>query len=323
MALRPLLVMVGAVTSNVRRVDVTVTGHRTTVRAVSTDVGASGPELSNEAGFTRVDDQSDTDYVVATMDQTARWPATIALRAFEAERLDLRPGQRLLDVGCGRGEVACALAPRLVPGGSVVGIDASEAMLADARRRAGSIAVGDDLDVTFRVGDATAIDEPDESFDAVRSERMLQWLEDPAAAVAEMVRVLRPGGRFSLIDSDWRTLVIDLPDLDLAARFQQALVAARGRPAAAGGLLANLVRAAGLVDVTVEAAAHTWTAWDPDTAPAPSGLFPLAGAVPQLVEAGVLDAGDATAFLNQAVEAGRSDRFFMSLTVVAVAARTP
>lgn len=290
---------------------------------MSTGGDATGPELSNDAGFTRVDDQSDTDFVVATMDQTARWPATIALRAFEAEHLALRAGQHLLDVGCGRGEVACALAAGLAPGGRVAGIDASEAMLADARRRAEAQVGSAAVDVSFRVGDALAIEEPDASFDAVRSERMLQWLPDPDPAVAEMVRVLRPGGRLSLIDSDWRTLVTDIPDLDVAARFQQAMVGARGRPAAAGGLLLNLCRAAGLEDIEVQAAAHTWTEWDPDTAPAPSGLFPLAGAVPQLVDAGLLTATDADAFLEQTVAAGRAGRFSMSLTIVAVAARKP
>ena len=62
-----------------------------------------------------------------------------------------------------------------------------------------------------------SLDEPDASFDAARSERTLQWLADPAAAVAEMVRVVRPGGRISLIDTDWSTFTIDVGDDALAA----------------------------------------------------------------------------------------------------------
>ena len=67
----------------------------------------------------------------------------------------------------------------------------------------------------FTVGDACSLDEPDDSFDAARSERTLQWLADPAAAVAEMVRVVRPGGRVSLIDTDGLTFTIDVGDDDL------------------------------------------------------------------------------------------------------------
>ena len=55
----------------------------------------------------------------------------------------------------------------------------------------------------FVVGDACTLDEPDDSFDVVRSERTLQWLADPEAAVSEMTRVLRPGGLVSLVDTDW------------------------------------------------------------------------------------------------------------------------
>lgn len=70
----------------------------------------------------------------------------------------------------------------------------------------------------FVVGVACALAEPDRSFDIVRSERMLQWVSDPAAAVAEMARVVRPGGQVSLIDADWSTFTINVGDDDLTAR---------------------------------------------------------------------------------------------------------
>jgi SAM-dependent methyltransferase len=275
--------------------------------------------LSLEAGFERVDDQSDPSFLVNTMDQTARWPSIIAMRAFEAEQLALGPGDALLDLGCGRGEVACALAPRVQPGGRVVGIDASEAMLADARARADAAGV----EVTFRIGDGLDLGEPDASFDAVRAERVLQWIPDTDAAVAELVRILRPGGRISLIDTDWRTLAVDIPDLDAAMAVVRALVRDRGTAAAAGGRLVNLCRDTGLTDITVEPTTHAWTAWDPDTEPAPSGFFPLDGILPQLIDAGDLDPDHCATFLDQVHAAAREGAFFMSLTMFAVAARKP
>ena len=92
------------------------------------------PDLAK--GFTAVDAQPDATPLIAAMDATATFPAVRQLRAHERERLALRPGDRLLDVGCGLGDVAMALAPEVAPGGEVVGVDASEAMLDVARRRA-------------------------------------------------------------------------------------------------------------------------------------------------------------------------------------------
>jgi SAM-dependent methyltransferase len=211
------------------------------------------------------------------------------------------------------------MAARVAPDGRVVGVDASEAMLANARARAAAA----EVDVDFRMGDCLALADADGSYDAVRAERMLQWIDDSAAAVAELVRVLRPGGRLGLIDTDWRTLAIDLPDHEVAIAVGQAMVATRGWPAAMGGQLVNLCRQAGLVDLEVRPATHVWTGWDPDVEDSPSGFFPLDEVMPQFVESGVLTAEQCDSFLTQTRDAGREGRFFMSLTMFAVSARKP
>jgi SAM-dependent methyltransferase len=277
------------------------------------------PAYSATAGYERVDDQDDPDALVELMDETAGWPAVIALRAFEAEHLALSPGQSLLDVGCGRAEVACALAPSVQPGGRVVGVDASEAMLADARRRAER--AGTDLELG--VGDATALDLPDATFDAVRCERTLQWIPDPSAAVAELVRVLRPGGRISLIDTDWRTLAVDLPDATAELDVMRAILDARGPQASAGGQLVNLCRDAGLVDIEVLPVVHPFLGWDLDERPAPPGIIPVEELLPELVDLGILDETTVTTFTEQYLGAARAGRFFMSLTMFGVAAAKP
>jgi SAM-dependent methyltransferase len=275
------------------------------------------PEVGK--GFTHVDAQPDPVVLVAGMEATAQWPAVIELRAWERHELALSPGDSLLDVGCGIGDVARALAPSVQPGGRVLGIDASEAMLGVARERAAANGV----DAEFRIGDALAIDEPDGSFDAVRSERMLQWLPDLRAGIGEQLRVLCPGGRLCAADSDWRTLAIDIGDAEAADAFVQALVSSRGEPAHAGGRLLNACRDAGLADVRHASAVHVWAEWDPDTAPAPSGVFPLESATRELADGGTLDGDLADRFIAAAYAAGRAGRFWMSLTMTAVAGRKP
>ena len=166
------------------------------------------------------------------MDATAGWDATLRLRSWERAQLGLAHGERLLDVGCGRGEAALGLAQDLGEDGEVVGVDIAESMLRVARSNAAAAPCR----VRFTLGDACSLDEPDASFDAVRSERTLEWLAHPAAAVAEMVRVVRPGGRVSLIDTDWSTFTIDVGDDAVAALVRDGCErSAIDHPTSAGG----------------------------------------------------------------------------------------
>ena len=127
-----------------------------------------------------------------------RWDATAAAHAATAGRaedlsrtvaaLRLAPGARLLDAGCGSGQWAVAFAEL---GCRVVGVDLAPAMIARARERAAAAGV----EVEWRSGDLTHLPEPLAVFDAVHARVSLQFVPDPAAALREFRRVLRPGGR--------------------------------------------------------------------------------------------------------------------------------
>jgi SAM-dependent methyltransferase len=270
-------------------------------------------------GYERVDDDRNVPFLVATMDATSRWDAIRRLRAWERDQLGLRTGERLLDVGCGPGDAALALAADLGATGEVVGIDVSAAMLAVARDRASSAP----CPVRFSIGDALDLDEPDGSFDAVRSERTLQWLADPEAAINEMARVLRPGGRIALIDTDWSTLGLDVGDDEVTAVVREAMRSERGRPSHVGSRLGRLVRAAGLGGVAEKEATHVWVHWDPDESPAPAGCFSMRSLADDLVEAGQLDRGGTDQFVATIHDAARKGRFSMALTMFAVVASAP
>ena len=270
-------------------------------------------------GYERVDDDPHVAVLLATMDDTAGWKASQQLRDWERQRLRLRAGQRLLDVGCGLGDAALALADDLGADGEVVGVDASAEMIGGARARAR----GARCRVRFSVGDALALDERNDSFDAARSERTLQWLADPEGAVAEMARVVRPGGLVSLIDTDWSTFEIHVGDDDLTRRVREAVRTERRRPSNIGRRLADVARAAGLRPVAQTVATQTWDAWNPDESPAPDGCFSMSSLADDLVAAGQLGVGDRKRFVSTVHTAARERRFSMALTMFALVGAAP
>jgi SAM-dependent methyltransferase len=276
-------------------------------------------EDRHRLGYQRVDEDPNVDVLVATMRGTSQWDATLRLRSWERDHLGLAHGERLLDVGCGLGEAAIALAQDLGEGGEVVGIDASERMLRVARANAGAAR----CPVRFTLGDACALDEPDDSFDAARSERTLQWLADPAAAVAEMVRVVRPGGRVSLIDTDWSTFAIDVGDDALSLLVHDVVRTERRRPSNVGRRLPGLVGTAGCAPLATTRATQTWTSWDPDRSPAPLGCFSMESLADDLVAMDRLAAVDRDRLVTTIQDAARRGQFSMRLTMFAVIAIVP
>ena len=143
-----------------------------------------------------------------------------------------RPGDRVLDVGCGTGYLTRILAPVVGPAGQVTGIDPSPPMIEHARRRAPG-------NCSYLVGEGQALDLPDASVDVVVSSLAVHHMPaaERGAAVREMFRVLRPGGR--LLIAEFRP-----PASPLLARLVGMLPgpAMRQRPM---DLLADLIPAAG------------------------------------------------------------------------------
>ena len=119
---------------------------------------------------------------VTTMGLDGGW------RRLAAESV-VRPGDRVLDACCGTGDLALA-AERA--GGVVTGVDFSESMLARARRKSGS--------VTWIRGDVTALPFEPENFDAATVGFGIRNVPEPEAGLAELARVLRPGGRLACLD---------------------------------------------------------------------------------------------------------------------------
>lgn len=172
----------------------------------------------------------------------------------------LRPGQSVLDIGCGPGSITLDLAGLVAPG-RVVGIDAEAAPLREAAEEA---ARRGDSSTVFEVGDVYALDLPDDSVDVVHAHQVLQHLSDPVAAVREMRRVARPGGLVAVRDADYAamTWAPAAPGLDDWLALYEAVARANGGEPDAGRQLAGWARAAGFDDVTAGASVWCYAAAD-------------------------------------------------------------
>jgi len=262
------------------------------------------------AGFAEVDRTGVPDDYAAYLDGIRDVAAVAEWKQRSFDLLRPRPGAELLDVGCGTGADVLALATRVAPGGRVVGVDASAAMIREARRRAGAAA-----GVELREGDACRLELADASVDGARAERTLQHLERPGDAVAEMVRVTRPSGWIVAAEPDWGTLVVDAPDPGAGREVARA-AAERLRSGTVGRALRRLFLDAGLADV--ELAARTLIVTDRARA---QMLFDLSGAAARAVADRRLDEGRARAWLAAVDRAGGRGRLVAAMTAFMAAGR--
>jgi ubiquinone/menaquinone biosynthesis C-methylase UbiE len=260
--------------------------------------------------FTTVDETVDPGIFIRWMDEVAELPDVALARAAAVDVLRLCAGQSVLDVGCGTGNVAVGLAPLVDPGGRVVGVDASEAMVEEARRRT----EGRGLPVQFDVGDAQNLAFEDGTFDACRSERVLIHVPDAGRALAEMARVTRAGGRITVVDVDAEATLIDSVDQALT-RTIVASLADSYRNGWIGRQLPRLFREAGLTDVAVQPLTVRF-----DFAVAGRILGPH---VRSLEAQGVVDTASVRRWCDDLEAAEKSGAFFFAMTFFVVGASKP
>lgn len=183
----------------------------------------------------------------------------IRRRRLVMDALSAQPGEDVVDVGCGPGFYLAELAEQVGPQGSVTGIDSASAMLALAAKRAER-----HENVAFHQADATSLPVPDHAFDAVLSVQVLEYLADVDGAIAEIHRVLRPGGRAVIWDVDWATVSWQSGDDER----MRAMLGAWDKHLVHKSIprtLAPSLRNGGFDKVTAEGHAFTTIELDPET----------------------------------------------------------
>jgi ubiquinone/menaquinone biosynthesis C-methylase UbiE len=185
--------------------------------------------------------------LAARLERRGKADDEIAAREAYLRLLDIGPGERVLDVGCGSGVVTREIARRVGSEGRAVGVDPSPGLLAVARELARDVGLGDRVE--FREGTAHRLPFPDGTFDALVCVTVLAHVPAGEAAIPELVRVVRPGGRIGVFDLDTDMTTFTHPDRELTRR----IVAAASDATAVNGWLSRelpaLFQRAGVVDV--------------------------------------------------------------------------
>jgi arsenite methyltransferase len=238
-----------------------------------------------------------------------------AVRRRELARtaLGARPGERVLDAGCGPGFYCVEIADEVGPEGSVVGVDGSAAMLTLAERRCAGRP-----NVALREGDVLALPVEDASVDGAICVQVLEYVPDATAALAEIRRCLRPGGRILVWDVDWATLSMNADDPGRTERVLRAWDTHLTHPSLPRTLSARL-RTAGFEDVGAQAHAFAAFAFDPETYG--GATVPLiAGFVPGREG---LDEAEAEAWLAEQRGLGERGEFFFAVIQCCFTATNP
>jgi ubiquinone/menaquinone biosynthesis C-methylase UbiE len=228
--------------------------------------------------------------------------------------LELKDGMHVLDVGCGPGDDAQAMAQFVGSSGGVVGVDNDQRMLTEARRRA----VGKEVVVEFCLCDAHQLSFGDKVFDCCHAERIFQHLANPRQALTEMVRVTKTGGCIGVIEPDWETLVIDAVDRDTTRKIAHFICDQIVRNGWIGRQLPNLFRACGLTKIGVVASAMPLT----DFVLADQ-LWGLRRNAERAGKAGIVSASDIAEWIEYLENAGKTNHFWGAVTGFAVSGQKP
>jgi SAM-dependent methyltransferase len=173
------------------------------------------------------------------------------------DQVGIEPGWRAIDLGCGPSGVIDLLAGRVGPSGRVTGLELNPANVALARQFAADLGLAN---VEVMQGDARRTGLPSSSFDLVHARTLLINVPDPAGMVAEMVRLVRPGGWLAVLEPDVALALCHPPDPAWDRLVELFLSVHRGDDADPfiGRRLPELFRHAGLTDIGVAAKADIY-----------------------------------------------------------------
>ncbi len=260
-------------------------------------------------------DHDSLEAIITRLEARGKHPVFAGMLNDYLDRLPLNDLESVLDLGCGTGVAARALARRRDFNGSVVGLDLSSAFIAAATRFAKEEGLA--KRVSFRVGNCHALPELSRPFDVVILHTLISHVDDPETTLAEAVRATGPGGWVVIFDGDYASLTFGTHDPDQGRAWDEAIIA---------GLVANprvmrampfLLRRAGLeikamlpYVITEVGTANFWE----------SGIQCMSVLAPK---AGTMSKAEAEAFKSYQLKSSTDGTFFGSSNFYTYVARRP
>lgn len=267
-------------------------------------MGKKVPATNFSRSWMRVDETDDPSFYAGMLEATRAQAVEAARRdpatAFGA--LGLRPGLRLLDVGCGLGDYLRVMAPLVAPG-AAVGIDLSTELVG----RAQALASPGPGNLAFRASDVYDMPFPHASFDRVTAMQVMLHLSDPWRALEEVRRVLAPGGKVLISEWDWDSTCLAVTDRDLGRRFTH-LLCDQMRNGLIVRDLPHWLTGHGFVDVEVAAQAQV------SREPGAAYQRLIEPATGELVRMGALSENDGFRLLEDLRDRTATGRYFLART---------
>lgn len=245
-------------------------------------------------------------------ERVARYERMFVWRDGHAELLaplDLAPGCRVMDYGCGPGFVSLGMAGLVAPGGNVYGVDINARFVTDATDRAAEVD-----NVSFHLVQDGQIPLADGAVNRALCKNVLEYVPDLSATLAEFRRVLEPGGRLLAIDSDWGFVIVEPWGRATTERFFNAAAPAFKEPEIGRSLRGHLLDA-GFEDVQVTVRAGVDTEG--------GSLLVLRNMASYGTQFDLLSKEEADALLAQAESAVEEGRFLFCLPQFLVTATRP
>ena len=229
--------------------------------------------------------------------------------------MNVQPGHRVLDIGCGPGTDTIPLAHLVGPTGQVIGVDQDEAMIAEANKRAEAEGISDRVE--HKLGDVLTLPFEDNHFDTCHSERVFIHLPNPEQVFAETVRVMKAGGWIAIIDIDGGSFSIDTPEVEVERRLAQVWVQLHNN-GYAGRQLYGIFRQHALLDISVQILPFMFGSLS-----IYRHLFRLDSVASKAIETGLVRQDELLRFQTSLEEADSRDSFFGYVNFITVVGRKP